>query len=185
MYAFSCESEIDEESLSDFVTLCTQDNAESQFSSCPTDDDDLIDFDDFLTFSAILQDQPSPSDVVSACASTVPETFEPSQKTRNSPRATNVSTDPALLNSIDVPSIMSHLPSVMQARFLEKFAESAGKHFCAIVTDPQIAPNSGPNYEQLGCANNMRETLLHKKNILFDKINEMEHVFLSRGLFKS
>lgn len=180
----SYESEIDEESLSDLINFCSQDTSDSKYPGCPTDDNDLIDFDDFLTFSASLQDEPTAGDVMSLCSSTVPEMFMPSHDRGNSTAAPGFSSDPALTDSVDVPSIMSQLSSVMQARFIDKFAESAGKYFCAIVADPQLATNPGSNREQLDRVNNETNDLLLKKNILFNKINQMENVFLSRGLFK-
>jgi hypothetical protein len=164
--------------------MCSQDSADSKYPGFAGDVDDLIDFDDFLTFSASLQDQPTAGDVISKCSPTAPEAFMPSHDRSVSTAASSFSPDPAITDSIDVPSIMSQLSSVMQARFLEKFAESAGKYFCAIVVDPQLAVNPGSNREQPGRANNETDDLLLKQNILFDKINQVENAFLSRGLYK-
>jgi hypothetical protein len=177
----SYESDIDEESLSDLINMCSQDTADSKYPGFPTD---LIDFDDFLTFSASLQDQPTAGDVISKCSPTAPEALISSNDRRNSATASSFSPDTAITDSVDVPSIMSQLSSVMQARFLDKFAESAGKYFCAIVADPQLALNPVSNREQPGRANNEMDDLSLEQNLLFDKIIQMENAFLSRGLFK-
>lgn len=180
----SYEGEIDEESLSDLIKFCSQDPADSKYPGGLTDDDDLIDFDDFLSFSSFLQDQPTAGNVIPTCSSSVPETSTASHDRSSSALPSTFPPDPALTDSVDIPTIMSQLSSVMQARFLEKFAESAGKYFCAIVVDPQLAANSSLNCDRPDRVNNETRDLSIKKNVLFDKINQMENAFLSRGLFK-
>lgn len=163
----------DDSSLDDLITFYTQqgDSAENPADYYVEEDD--MDFEEFITFSTLLEEQKPVVEKLPQlliCKTECDESMETLQVESTNPALLPVTT-PVTVS--DVPLIMSQLPLDLRIRFLEKFAESAALHFCAISTRP-VDGTARP----CGC---LREASSHEtqnpvalQKLVHDKINEMD-----------
>jgi hypothetical protein len=163
----------DDSSLDDLITFYTQqrDSAENPADYYIEEDD--MDFEEFITFSTLMEEQKPAVEKLpqlQICKTESDESVETLQAKSTTPALLPVTT-PVTVS--DVPLIMSQLPLDMRIRFLEKFAESAALHFCAISTLP--ADGTAHPCLCLGEASSHEtQNPVALQKLVHDKINEMD-----------
>ena len=137
----------DDDSLNGLIHLCSQDcDYEQHFGPdlVTSKSQDSIDFDDYLSYSAIQQEQSHVRNLTPRTPAFYQRSVSADEGIDSSLvrfcEQSNVDA-PALLTATDIPFIVSHLPSPLHTRFMGKFAESTGKHFCYMLTNQDHGVN--------------------------------------------
>ena len=120
----------DDSSLDDLITFYTQERDSLQNpTDCYIDEEDM-DFEEFITFSTLMEEQKAVVETVSPTLCKIESDESMATHRASATPATLPVTTPVTVS--DVPFIMSQLPLDFRTRFLEKFAESAAVHYCAV-----------------------------------------------------
>jgi hypothetical protein len=151
--------EDDDDSLNELLTLQKEDH-EGLFSPDLYTESSDADFDDFLSFVSTFDDE--------GVTSGKSKTFLPIPEERK--RAHKLSAITAPVTVHDIPFIMTKLPTSIQARFLDKFAESAGMHFTEMIAQRSGAtPTDTPGDE----ASPLVTRKESQQQILYSKIHSL------------
>ena len=124
------------------------------------------DFDDFLTFISIFGEE-SPK-VEEGKTNGTAKTFIPIVEERK--RANKLSSISAPMTVRDIPFIMTKLPTSVQARFLDKFAESAGMHFTEMIAQKNDSVTGNSSTVE---STSQRERTLSQQKVLYERIQAM------------
>ena len=137
----------DDDSLDGLIHLCSQDHTyEPHFEPhlATSNSQDSIDFDEYLSYSATQQEPFHEKNFTPHASAYFQRSVSADGESNSSPvrscEQSNVDASPPLA-ATDIPFIISQLPSPLHSRFMEKFAESAGRHFCDIMADPDHGLN--------------------------------------------
>jgi hypothetical protein len=143
-----------------------------------------VDFEDFLTFASnlpeILEDDTdvrnrsisritdAGGDIDGESATVSIEYVEPPIE-RTRARTLSAITQPVTVQ--DIPFIIAQLPSAMQGRFLDKFAEVAGVNYKDMLN---VSRKRALSNEKLTIEENSRQRTLSQQQVMYERIDDLE-----------
>jgi hypothetical protein len=191
----------DDHSLDELLSLCKGSHP-GEYIPDSEDAYSNVDFEDFLTFASNLpevseidpdirnrsisritdvgDDNESATVSIDAVESTFERTrartlsaVEPTSE-RTRARTLSAITQPVTVQ--DIPFIIAQLPSAMQGRFLDKFAEAAGVNFTEMLN---VTRKRALSNEKMTREENSRQRTLSQQQILYERIDDLAERELS------
>jgi hypothetical protein len=182
-----CDDDSDDDSLDELLTLCKGGHPGEHI---PDSEDvyDNVDFEDFLSFASnlpeVLEDD---TDVRNRSISLITDvggymdtesatvSIDCVEPPRTRSRTLSAIAQPVSVQ--DIPFIIAQLPSGMQERFLDKFADAAGVNYNYMLN---VSRKRALSNEKLTLEENSRQRTLSQQQDMYERIDDLAERRLSR-----